>query len=139
MVISTEDLGRGFILVSANFSTVKLLFWLKISHQPQSIFHQQSDLVINMYCAYFCYVWKSSISLRLIFVLKCVFFQGASSLRRSEGGPRPNCLRTLSTHGAGKGLFRPCMHPAWHCLKVLSLGKNWHKILAQCPREHVLH
>ena len=38
------------------------------------------------------------------------FFQGASSLRRSEGGPRSNRLWTLSALGAGKGLFRPRMH-----------------------------
>ena len=39
------------------------------------------------------------------------FFQGVSSLRRSEGGSRANHLWTSSTPGAGKGLFRPCMHP----------------------------
>ena len=39
------------------------------------------------------------------------FFQGASS-GRSEGGPRLNRLWTSSTPGAGKGLFRPHMHPA---------------------------
>ena len=37
------------------------------------------------------------------------FFQGAFSLRRSEGGPRPN---RLWTPGAEKGLFRPRMHPS---------------------------
>ena len=39
------------------------------------------------------------------------FFQGASS-GRSEGDPRLNRLWTLSAPGAGKRLFRPCMHPA---------------------------
>ena len=42
---------------------------------------------------------------------KRVFFQGASS-GRSEGGLRLNRLWTLSAPGAGKGLFRPRMHPA---------------------------
>ena len=39
------------------------------------------------------------------------FFQGASLLR-SEGGPRLNRLWSSSAPGAGKGLFRPRMHPA---------------------------
>ena len=40
-----------------------------------------------------------------------IFFQGASSLKRSERGPRLNRLWTLSAPEAGKGLFRPRMHP----------------------------
>ena len=44
-----------------------------------------------------------------IFRFWWVFFQGTSSLRRSEGGPRPNLLWTSSALGAGKGLFRPRM------------------------------
>ena len=47
------------------------------------------------------------------------FFQGASS-GRSEGGPRLNHLWTSSTLGAGKGLFRPRMHPAPMCLLFIS-------------------
>ena len=41
--------------------------------------------------------------------LRNTFFQGASSLRRRMGGPRPNPLWTSSAPVAGKEL---CMHPA---------------------------
>ena len=40
-----------------------------------------------------------------------LFFQGASSLRRSEVGPRSNRLWTLFAPGAGKGLFRRASSP----------------------------
>ena len=40
------------------------------------------------------------------------FFQGASSQRKTEGGPRPNRLWTLSAPKAEKILFRPRMRPA---------------------------
>ena len=55
-----------------------------------------------------------SMSLRAIqslTVSTMLLIQGASSLRRSEGGPSLNRLWTLSAPGAGKGLFRPRMHP----------------------------
>ena len=50
------------------------------------------------------------------------FFQGASS-GRSKGGPRLNRLWKSSAPGAGKGLFRPRLHPAPE-VKVY-LAKKW--------------
>ena len=50
--------------------------------------------------------------LKNVFLVVWRFFQSASSLRRSEGGPMPKRLWTLSAPGAGKGLFRPQMNPA---------------------------
>ena len=49
------------------------------------------------------------------FVYPVAFFQGASaSLRRSEGGPRPNRLWTLSAPGAGKDyLDHACIQPPY--------------------------
>ena len=47
-----------------------------------------------------------------------LIIQGVSSLRRSEGDPRPNRLRTLSAPGAGKGLLRLRMQPAPMCASI---------------------
>ena len=58
-----------------------------------------------------------------------LFLQGASSLRRSEGGPRLNRLWVSSAPGAGKGLFRPRTHASSpHKHKYLLYYQTVHKL-----------
>ena len=42
----------------------------------------------------------------------------AGLANQTSGGGRPNRQWTLSAPGAGKGLFRPCMHPTLMCASI---------------------